>query len=366
VWALICVGLVCAVAGSAALFWRLGKNRTDPGGRTGAREPRAAASTNLANSAPATVSPEDIAIETLCRELYYRCQEKDFVAMHRLIATPCKAAVTPAELDRSYTSGGVSYRFVAMESIVHLDGPSGRLARARFRRAVQDNGGEREDAAELKCVKEPDGWKVFRDAEWAEKIIADYRRTGFSEDVRRNIQRFCSSNPFDHWPANETNALDKIYQSVHPGANEVFPWQLSFSVTTNRAEDTLLMLGFTIRNDSARAWNQAGLTLQLKREGKVARETVQLLSRVEAGTEVSREVEFPLSEPLQAVTRYELDAFYTLAGGERSYLATGVPVEFKAHQLIDLVKCEVLWTSIDRSKGPRGEELLAADRKSVV
>jgi hypothetical protein len=359
-WAIVGVGFVCAVVGSAVVFWHMGKVKTDHALRPSSETTKAFEKKESATVGQVAVSEDDKAIETLCRAMYERANEKDFDSMYQIIAAPCKGALTATEIGDAFTSGGLSYRFVAMESITYPAGPSGKFARARFSRVIQDVTGENEGVREFKCVKERDGWKLFRDGEWMEKIIADFGQSGFSEGVRSNVQNFCSSDPFDKWPVNETNAFEQMYESVHPGVKEVFPWNLSFSVTTNYIDGYLLMIGFSIRNGAGHAWENADLSLELKHGGKVVCEADTLLSSVGAGTEVSREASFFLKQPLQESTRYELDVVYTLAEGEKCFLAASVPVEFKVQKLTELVKFEVVKKSFDITKSDSGEDMLAA------
>jgi hypothetical protein len=354
------IGFVCAVAGSAVLFWHMGKGRTDHALRPTSETTSVLERKESASVGQVAVSDDEKAIETLCRAMYEHANERDFDSMYQMLATPCKAVLTPTELGNSFMSGGVSYRFVGMESITHPDGPSGKLARARFRRVVQDAKGEGEGVREFKCVKEQEGWKLFRDVEWTEKIIAEFGRSGFSEGVRSNVQKFCSCDLFEKWPANETNAFEMMYENVHPGVKAVFPWNLSFSVTTNSVEPYLLKLGFSIRNAADHAWENPGLSLELKHGGKVVFDQFELLSSVGAGSEVSRETSFFLKDPLQETTRYELDVSYKLAGQDKCFLAVNVPVEFKVQKLTELVKFEVVRKSFDIVKNLSETDMLVA------
>lgn len=359
-WVMVGIGFVCAVAGAAVMFSQMGKGRTDHALRPSSATTTVFEMKETASAGKAAVSEDDKAIEALCRAMYERANERDFDSMYQMLATPCKAVLTAAELGNAFTSGGVSFRFASMESITHPDGPSGKLARARFRRVVQDAMGESEGIREFKCVKEPEGWKLFRDVEWTEKIVAEFGQSGFSEGVRSNIQNYCSTDLFEKWPANETNALELMYANVHPGVKEVFPWNLSFSVTTNSVEPYLLKLGFSIRNAADHAWENPGLSFELKHGGKVVFDEFALLSSVGAGSEVSRETSFFLKDPLQETTRYELDVSYKLAGQDKCFLAVNVPVEFKVQKLTEVVKFEVVRKSFDIVKNLSEADMLVA------
>ncbi len=354
------VGFACAVAGSTVVFWHMGKGKADHALRPTSETTTVFQRKESASVGQPVVSEDDKAIETLCRATYERANEKDFDSMYQMMATPCKGALTAADIGNAFTSGGFSYRFVAMESITHPDGSSGKLARARVRRVFQNANREGEGVAEFKCVKEPEGWKLFRDVEWTEKILAEFERSGFSEGVRSNIQHFCSSNPFDKWPSNETNAFEQMFANAHPGMKEVFPWNLSFSLTTNYSEPYLLKLGFSIRNAADHAWENPGLNLELKHGGKVVLDQFELLSSVGAGSEVSRETSFFLKDPLQETTRYELDVSYKLGGQDKCFLAVNEPVEFKVQKLTELVKFEVVRKWFDITKSDSGDDMLVA------
>jgi hypothetical protein len=259
-WTMIGLVFVCAVVGSAMLFWRMGRAKTDSPLRPSTQATKVFEKPEPPNIAEGAVSDDDRAIEALCRAMYDRSNEKDFDALYQLIATPCKVQLTAADLGNSFTSGGASYRFISIESITYLDGPSGKLAKARVRRMAQNNTDEAEGVREFKCIKESDGWKLFRDQEWTQKILSEFVQVGLSDMVQSNVQQFCSSNPFDKWPANVTNAFEKIYGDLYPGTKAVFPWNLNFSVITNHLEGGFLNLGYSILNDSDHDWDNARLT----------------------------------------------------------------------------------------------------------
>ncbi|GEM_PF-1696931 len=361
-WVMIGAGFLCAVAGCAVLFWQMGRSRADSALRPSSDTTRVFAKKERASVEDPAISEDDRAIETLCRAIYARCNERDFNAMHELMATPCKSALTADEIGKEFSGGGASYRFVAMESITYSGGPSGKLARARFRRFMQDGANDGERVLEFKCVKELQGWKLFRDFEWARKIVAEYARSGLNEEVRSNVEYFCASNPFDKWPANATNAFEKIYDVVHPGAKDVFPWNLSFSITTNYVDvgGSILKLTFSIRNSGDRAWENPGIGLGLGQRGKQVAEGFELLSNLSQGSEVSREVIFILKEPLQENMIYELDVSYTLSGGEKCFLAAKVPVQFRLKNLAESVKFEVIRRSFDTTKSLSGDNMFVA------
>jgi hypothetical protein len=354
------IAFVCAVAGSAIVFWHMGKGKSDHALRPTSATTTAFERKESASVGQLAVSEDDKAIEALCRAMYERANEKDFDSMYQMLASPCKAVLTAAELGNAWTSGGGSYRFVGMESITYPDGASGNLARAWVRRVGQSQTATGEGVREFKCVKEPEGWKLFRDVECIEKIVAEVSRAGFSEGVRSNIQNFCSTDLFEKWPANETNSFEMMYANVHPGVKEVFPWNLSFFVATNSVEPYLLKLGFSIRNAADHAWEDPGLSLELKHGGKVVLDQFVLLSSVGAGSEVSREISFFIKDPLQETTRYELDVSYKLAGQDKCFLAVNVPVEFKVQKLTELVKFEVVRKLFDITKSDSGEDMLVA------
>jgi hypothetical protein len=101
-----------------------------------------------ASVAHQAVSEDDKAIETLCRAMYERVNERDFNSMYQMLAIPCKSALTASDIGNGFASGGTSYKFVAMESITYQDGPSGKLAKARVRRVFQNTMREGEGVLE--------------------------------------------------------------------------------------------------------------------------------------------------------------------------------------------------------------------------
>ena len=206
-----------------------------------------------------------------------------------------------------------------------------------------------EGVREFKCVKEPDGWKLFRDFEWMSQIVSDFERSGFTEPLRTNVHLFCASNPFDKWSPNETNAFEKIYGTVYEGGREVFPWNLALTVETNYIDGCMLKVVFSIHNHADHPWENGELDLDLKQGGKVVLNTFELLPPVGAGSEVRHEASFFLKGPPQESTRYDLDVSYTL-NRQKCQIASGIPVGVKVQKLTESVKVEVVGKSFDTTK----------------
>ena len=101
-WTVLGIGTLCGVIALAAFFWHLGKSsrtadtvRRPPAETTRVFEKRA--NTGVAEVA---ASEDDRAIEALCRAFYERSNEKDFEAIHQMVATPCRPIVTLAVLEK--------------------------------------------------------------------------------------------------------------------------------------------------------------------------------------------------------------------------------------------------------------------------
>ena len=359
-WTVVGIATFCAVVGLAALFWHLGKTA-----RSSQSAPQATAATTKVfekketePAAEPTASENDKAIAALCRAFYERSDKKDFEGVHQLLATPCKAVVTPSVLEKSL-SQGFSFRFLGIDSITYPAGPSGTLAKARVRRMALSATSEAEGIREFKCIKESDGWKLFRNFEWTDQIIAEFARSGFSEALRTKVRAFCASNPFDKWPSNETNAFEKMYTTANEGAKEVFPWQVSFAVQTNYIDGWMLKLAFSVHNNADHVWENPGLDLDLKQGGKVVLNDFALLPNVGPGSELSREASFILKDTLQQNTHYDLDVSYTL-GRQKCKLASDIPVDFKVQKLTESVKVEVVRKSFETTKNTAGADMLVA------
>jgi hypothetical protein len=359
-WTALGTGVLCCLIALAAFFWHLGKSggSTDPVHRPPAEATRVFEKNANTAAAEAPASEDDRAIEALCRAFYARSNEKDFEAMHQMVATPCKTTVTPAVLDKSF-SQGFSFRFIGIDSITYTQGPAGKLAKARLRRVALDATSEAEGVREFKCVKEPGGWKLFRDLEWMSQIVSDFERFGFTEPLRTNVHLFCASNPFDKWPPNETNAFEKIYRTIYAGAKEVFPWNLALTVETNYIDSLMLNVVYSVHNNADRPWENGVLDLDLKQGGKVVLHTFELLQTVGPGNEVRREASFFLKTPPQESTRFDLDASYTL-NGQKCKVASGIPVGIKVQKLTESLKVEVVGKSFDTSKNTAGDNMLVA------
>jgi hypothetical protein len=316
--------------------------------------------TSAAALQPPQPSEDDRAIEALCRAMYERANEHDFESLHQLTSADCKAVLTAAEIGEAFVHGNTSYKFIGMESVTYLDGAPHRLAKARIRRTLQQPTGESDGIREVKCIKEQEGWRTFRDIEWTQKLFTKFERSGLSDELRSDIRQFCLSDLFEKWPGEETAAFEQMYQLLHPGVKDVFPWRLAFAVTTNHAESFLLHVGFSIRNNAEQTWESTGLNLQLKSGGKIVLETVEFIPTLVPGAEVSRDSSFFLNGASQNATQFDLDVWYTLAGGEKCKLVSDVPINLRVQRLTDFVKCDIVRRSFDASKGLGGEDLLVA------
>ena len=191
------------------------------------------------------------------------------------------------------------------------------------------------------------------------QIASDFERFGFTERLRTNVHLFCASNPFDKWPANETNAFEKIYGTVYEGGKEVFPWNLALTVETNYNDGWMLKVVFSIHNNADHPWENGGLDLDLKQSGKVVLNAFELLPTLGPGSDLRREASFFLKGPPQETTRYDLDVSYTL-NRQKCQIASGIPVVLKVQKLTESVKVELVGKSFDTAKNTAGENMLVA------
>ena len=359
-WTALGVALTCAVLGIAALFWHLGKRTaaSDPVNRPPRETTKVFDRKQNAPATEATASEDDKAIAALCRAWYERSNEKDFDSMRQMLAGPCKPVLSAAVLENSF-KGGASFRFLGVDSIAYSDSAAGKLAKARIRRAVLSATSESEGVRELKCLKERDGWKLFRDFEWMQELVADFERSGFSDKLGANVRSFCTSAPFEKWPPNETNAFEKIYETVYDHPNEVFPWNLAVTVETNYTESWMLKIGFSVRNNATHLWENGGLDFDLKQGGKVVLTDFALLPNVPAGTDIRKEASFLLKNELRETTHYDLDLLYTL-NRQKCRIASNIPLDFKVQKLTEAVKLEIVGRSFATTKNTAQEDMLVA------
>ena len=360
-WAAIGTVLACVVLGTATLFWHLGKRTqsVDPVTRPPRETTKVFDRKQPGPAAEATkASEDDNAIEALCRAFYDRSNEKDFDSMRGLLAQPCKSFLSAANLESGFR-GGVSYRFLGIDAIDYSDSPIGKLAKARIRRVALTSTGENEGVREFKCVKERDGWKLFRDLEWMQQIVSDFENSGFTDRISAKVRAFSSSNPFERWPANETNAFEKIYLAVNDLQKEVFPWNLSLTVDTNYSEGTILNVGFTVRNTAVHPWENGGLDFELKQGGRVILTDFALIPNLSSGAETHKTASFLLMSALRENAHYELDVLCSL-NRQKYRVASNIPIDFKVQKLTDLVALELTGRSFDTTKNNALEDILVA------
>jgi len=313
-WAIIGTGVGCIVLGSAALFWQLGRRTatSDPVNRPPRETTKVFDKRQAAAAAEATQPTEDDkAIEALCRAFYERSNERDYASMTQMLAEPCKSVVTASVLEKRFTGPG-RVIFLGVDSISYSDCPAGKLARVRIRRIWQTATSEEQGVREMKCLKQPDGWKLFRDLEWMQELVADFESSGFTDQLGANVRLFCTRNPFEKWPADQTNAFEKIYETIYDRPNEIFPWNIALTVETNYAEAWMLKIGYAVRNNASHLWENGGLDFELRQGGKVVLSDFALLPNVPAGTDIRKEASFLLKAELRENTHYDLDVLYTL------------------------------------------------------
>jgi hypothetical protein len=357
-WSLLTAGALITLAGSGLLFWHLGR-RTSRNHET-AENPTTTKVFEPLQPTPSVkpqLSQEDRDIETLCRQYYDKSNQRDYAALRELFATPCKDSVSPEELRRQYT-GGFAYRFIALESVTYSQAGQLKLARAQVRRDVQNAAADFVAVREFKCIREPEGWRLFRDREWMGILIFGAAKEGLSERVHSEIKRFTQNDPFDTWPANETNALRRMFETLNPGLNPVFPWDISFLVETNFIDSLFLKVVFTLRNNAPCDWDNGTLTLMLKPDGKMELEDTQFLPNIASGAEIRRESQFLQRSPTETA-HYKLDVSYHL-GPDRFFLVANVPITFALRNLAQSLKFEVVKTDFTTATIEGTEGMTAA------
>ncbi len=353
-WIIIAACFVAAVCISAAVFWHLGKGKTR--GTASVATVSTFPNSDVPASRPA-LTDEDKAIEALSRELYRCYNERNYARVHQLLSAACKKSLTQADLQPGV---GHSYEVRAVESITYPQGPSGNLAVARVRRSADFGYGSQEATREVKCVRENGEWKLFRDAEWMEKVLAQFTGPGISDELQTNIAFFCNNDPFHKWSPNITNAFEEIYKAANGKSDAVFPWQLSFTMVSNYVNDNSLRLVFSIKNNSDAVWDSSGLSLELKRDGKVVFDGIEFLPALPPQRDILREHQFLTIGKTVESGRFNLDASYSFGTVKKCLLVADVPVSVIVPKLTESVRLEELRPSFDLTTSTSGDNMWVA------
>jgi hypothetical protein len=194
-------------------------------------------------------SEDGEAIKNLCREFYNGLNNQDANALYNLLATSCQKALSIEDM-KKLSDGNAKYEFIGLDLVKYQSSPLGMSAMAKVKRSVQDShSGTQEGWRNLKFLKEPKGWRLFRDEDLMDKIVRQFTTTGFSDEVNANIQLLRDGDPFDVWDKNNTNAFKTVFKLSQREAG-VFPWDVEFLVESNNVDGYTLNLNYRVRNKS--------------------------------------------------------------------------------------------------------------------
>jgi hypothetical protein len=346
IWVLLSATILLSVVCIAMIFWYIGQKQSRTAPNTSIPESKSVASVATEKVAPQAAQNES-EIETLCRMVYELRSNRDFESIYRVLAAPCKSAITVADIDR-FSSPGWTYKLKSLESITYLDGDDKKIAVVKCLRSCQFGGRESEDVRDIKCVKEPDGWKLFDEFEWAEVIIDEAAQSGITESVSLKIQQYCSSNPFQKWPSNVTNAFAQIYAIAEPDTRAVFPWELSYKIKGTSINKFALNVMLAIKNNSNHPWDSPRLTFSLKQDGLQLSDN-PFLNHLNAGEETVLKLSFIHSLVPDQPMLYNLDAFYVTGFDEHKFcLASNVPINFRVPSITNSLRFELVSRSFTR------------------
>jgi hypothetical protein len=293
-------------------------------------------------------SKDEQAIENLCKEYYRSINDKDAGALYRMMAEPCRKALSIEEIKKGHEDVS-NYEFVAVESVRFQEGPLGRCAMARVKRTKSNSFlGIQEGDRYLRFIRESGGWRLFSDVDLKLKMIDQFAKSGLSDQVKANIQLLRSGDPFSAWEKNDTNVFETVFKSLQ-GQRGIFPWNVEFVVGGNKIDGHSLVLNFSVRNTSSNLWSSPPLEFKFKHGGKPMFSGNEWLRDVGPGQKVERDVSIFLEDTLQETIKFDLDVSYSF-GGTKCQLAGDVPVLVEVSKLTDVVKFEVVTTSFDLAK----------------
>ena len=230
---------------------------------------------------------------------------------------------------------------------------------ATVKRKVEDRMGQSEGLRDWKLVKESGGWKFFAANDITRKIVNEFTKSGFTEEVNADIQLLRDGDPFVVLDSNNTNAFEAIYK-FDQGQVAVFPWDVEFAVTSNKIDRMMLVLNYSIRNKSSMAWTSPLLEFGLKQNGKIVLTGNDLLPNVQPGQQLERSTSFFLSAEPQQTVKYDLDVNSSGGFEKRIPLIQNIPLNFKAHAVLELAKLEVLSTQFDVATSEDFRDMLSA------
>ncbi|MGA2178312.1 MAG: hypothetical protein ABSH15_01825 [Verrucomicrobiota bacterium] len=299
---------------------------------------------------------DDQAIENLCKEFYDGLSAQDAKSIYGLLSESCKKALNPQDI----FIDGAKYDFENLESVQYQNGNLGRSALAKVRRRVQSNFvGSQEGLRDLKFVKESDGWKYFPMNDLARKIVSEFIKSGFTDQLNIDIQLLRDGDPFTDWNKDNTNAFEAIFK-FDQGRDGVFPWDLEFAIISNTVDGMTLVLNYSIRNKSSTPWPSPLLEFNLKRGGKIVLSGNDLLPNVQSGQELQRSTSFFLAGQPQQTTKYDLDVSCPDGFQNNIQLVQNIPLEFKVHPVSELAKLEIVGTQFDQATSEDFKDMLSA------
>ncbi len=346
-WAVAAAFALSAVCFISILIWQYKSKRGEQSGSP--VEVSQAQTTKPEHKDKYTLhSKDELAIEILCKEFYRCVNDKDADALYRLMAEPCRRALSIEEIKKVHEDVS-KYEYVAVDSVRFQDGTLGRCAMARVKRTKSNSFlGIQEGDRYLRFIRESGGWRLFSDVDLKLKIIDQFTKSGLTDQVKANIQLLRGGDPFSAWEKNDTNVFETVFKSLE-GQGGIFPWNIEFVLRSNKIDGHSLVLNFSVRNTSSNLWSSPLLEFELKRGGKALFSGNEWLRDMSPGQAVERDVSIFLTDALQETTKFDLDVSYSF-GGKQFHLARDIPIEVEVSKLKELVKFEVVTTSFDLAK----------------
>ncbi len=230
-------------------------------------------------------------MQNLCGTFYNALNNQDTKALLEIMSDSCRAGLTPEAL-RKLCEGGIKYEFIDLESARFQKSPLGLCAVAKVKRTVQVSIGRiQEGWREFKFIKESGHWKVFRTEEIMERLVSHFIESGFTVELKQNIETLREGDPFGSWDANDTNVVAAAFKLTQ-GEAPIFPWEIKFVTAGTKVDRRSLGIDFSLRNLSSRIWDSPFLEFHLKDKGKVVSRGTALLRNVPSGQEIESEISF--------------------------------------------------------------------------
>jgi hypothetical protein len=302
--------------------------------------------------------PEDkAAIAKLCQEFYDALNNNDDNAVYGLVAASCQKVLTLQDMKKLHDR--FKYQFVGVDSVKYQTSALGLAAMAKVKRTVLDGAGAQQGWHSFKFVKEPNGWRFFRDEEVMSKIVSDFKGS-FTDKIVASVQLLRDGDPFDIWNNNDTNDFETIFK-LSEGQPGVFPWNFEFNVVTNNMAEYSLSVVYSIRNKSSSAWVDLPLDFDLKLNGNVISSREGQLLNISSGNEIVRTVSFFLAHEPQETARYFMDVRHSFGISLESFpVAQDIPVDIRVKKASDMAKLEITGTQFESSLSDNFQDMLSA------